>query len=538
MVQSSSATITGAHLLLSTLRERGTRYLFGVPGHGAYPIYGAITDFPDLTPVVGRHEQSSLFSALAYAWASGQVAVATSVPEAGLTNAATGLLEATWAQERLLFLIEENRIHRDIARSIARHYRVAESPEGMVGDLQLLFNQLEQGRPGAAILEVPTAVLTAKCEAGQSLPGLAAEPVLPSGLAEAGRLLRSAERVAILVGASASVARVGPTLTQLAEHLNAPVFVDGFAKGLVAEDHPLSLARHWTYSGPGEELLAEADLILVIGAPLAGGQSGAVWDPRMVLGRRGPERAAQQLLLVDWDDRDHGDLPARLRLYGHIPTILTSLTASVAGRQPAAGFTADQLGRVRDFLWEYAESRVPWGLHFFQTLRQTMPRDALLLLDSMIGLWLDRLFPAYEPNTVRFPFGTGTLGFGVPAAVGAKLACPEREVVIVAGDGAFLYNPQELATMMLYRQKLTVIIANDDCYGAIKHNMNENFGRATAYALANPDFIKLGQSFGMRALRLASPDDIGPALREALAGDRSTLIEVPLEMRPPRLFYS
>src|SRR5688572_3007250 len=84
---------TGAHLLLTALQARGTRYLFGVPGHGAYPIYDALSDLPSLTPVVGRHEQSSLFSALGYAWASGRVAVATSVPEAGLTNAATGLLE-------------------------------------------------------------------------------------------------------------------------------------------------------------------------------------------------------------------------------------------------------------------------------------------------------------------------------------------------------------------------------------------------------------------------------------------------------------
>lgn len=109
---------------------------------------------------------------------------------------------------------------------------------------------------------------------------------------------------------------------------------------------------------------------------------------------------------------------------------------------------------------------------------------------------------------------------------------------MVAGDGAFLYNPQELATMMLLGQKLTVIVADDGTDGAIKHTMTERFGRATAYALANPDFVRLGEAFGMRARRLASSNEIRRAApAEALAGDQPTLIEVPLELRPPRGFY-
>jgi acetolactate synthase-1/2/3 large subunit len=156
----------------------------------------------------------------------------------------------------------------------------------------------------------------------------------------------------------------------------------------------------------------------------------------------------------------------------------------------------------------------------------------------MVGLWVDRLVPALAPCSVRFPFGTGTLGFGIPAAVGAKLAHPDREVVVVAGDGAFLYNPQELATLLLYGQKVTLVVANDNCYGAIKHNMTETFGRAIAYELKNPDFVRLAEAFGMRGIRLAAPDDLAPALSAAIHGSGSTLIEVPLELRPPRQFYA
>ena len=275
----------------------------------------------------------------------------------------------------------------------------------------------------------------------------------------------------------------------------------------------------------------------MIGAPLAGGQVSAPWDPQMALGGGSVADPVRQLILVDWDDDEQAALPARLRLRGDVPGILRALAASVAGEPRPLGFPAARLDEVRRWSLDYAESRVPWALPFFGAICATMPHDGILLVDSMVGLWLDRLYPALGPATVRFPFGTGTLGFGLPAAVGAKLAQPGREVVVVAGDGAFLYNPQELATMLLLGQKLTIIVANDGNYGAIKHTMTERFGRATAYALANPDFVRIGEAFGMRARRLASPDDIGPALAESLAGDGPTLIEVPLELRPPRRFY-
>jgi acetolactate synthase-1/2/3 large subunit len=271
--------------------------------------------------------------------------------------------------------------------------------------------------------------------------------------------------------------------------------------------------------------------VLVIGAPLGGGQVVAPWDPQIAL-------SARQAILVDWDDSEQAPLAADLRLRGDVPGILASLADEVAGKARATGFPPARLDEVRRWAWDYAETRVPWALGFFQGVCAAMPRDGILLLDSMVGLWMDRLYAAPDPAAIRMPFGTGTLGFGVPAAVGAKLAQPGREVVVVAGDGAFLYNTQELATMLLYGQKLTIVIANDGIYGAIKHNMNENFGRSIAYTLANPDFVRFGEAFGMRAVRLSSSDEIGPALAEAIAGNQSTLIEVPLELRPPRDFYS
>jgi thiamine pyrophosphate-dependent acetolactate synthase large subunit-like protein len=312
----------------------------------------------------------------------------------------------------------------------------------------------------------------------------------------------------------------------LAERLRAPVLIDGFVKGLVPEDHPLALGCAYAPTSPAEDLMRAADLVLVIGAP----------QGRAALGKRSPEQLARQLILVDWDDRDQHAYPARARLQGPVPGILRGLLDALEPTVAAEGFGSERVEAARRFPWEAAAERIPWALPFYHGLRAALPRDGILLTDSLAALWADRLVPAYAPNTIRFPQGTGTLGWGAPAAVGVKAANPDREVVVLAGDGAFLYNPQELATMQLYRQKLTMIVANDNCYSAIKHNMNENFGRSTAYELVNPDFVRFGEAFGMRAVRLETPDAIEGALRDALAGDRSTLIEVPLELMPPKRF--
>jgi acetolactate synthase-1/2/3 large subunit len=167
-----------------------------------------------------------------------------------------------------------------------------------------------------------------------------------------------------------------------------------------------------------------------------------------------------------------------------------------------------------------------------------LPDTAIVLTDSLAGVWLDRLFPATASRLVRFPWGTGTLGFATPAAVGAKLARPDREVIALAGDGAFLFNAQELATALLYALKLTVVVFNDGMYSAVKHNLVAEYGRSTAHALANPDFQRLGEAFGMQAVRLPHPDALPQAVAEAVAGDRSTLIEVPLELHPPSDLYA
>jgi acetolactate synthase I/II/III large subunit len=524
----------GAHALLATLQAQGVRYLFGVPGHGAYPIYDAINDFDGLRTIVGRNEQGITFAALTYAWITGDVAVATSVPEAGFTNSATSLLEATLSQDRVLFIVEADPIHRDIANAVGRYYRMVEHPEDIAPAAQELFGKLRTQRPGAAILEITNRALSSSTPAEPPPQIMPADNMTHPDVGAIVAALEGSRNIAILAGATAVSSGASSVVQEIAERLKAPVFSDGFSKGVLPETHFLSVAHSWTSSGPGEALLCECDSILVIGAPVAAAQNTAIWDPQMVVGSRSETRLAQQLLLVDWDSAAVDALPARARAFGHVPSILRAIRDGLAARLEPQ-FDAAQLERIRSVPRAYAEERIPWAAGMLSSIQCVLPEDAILLADSLVGVWLERLHTTSGPCRMRFPWGTGTLGYGIPAAVGAKLAAPDREVVVIVGDGAALYNPQELATLRLYDQKVTVVVMNDNCYSAIKHNMTDAFGRSTAHALENPDFVRLGEAFGFEARRLASSDDLPAALEEATSDTlASWLIEVPLELLPPK----
>src|SRR5262245_39875822 len=173
--------MSGAHALIAALERHGVDTLFGVPGHGAYPIYDALNDFPGVRPFVGRNEQGATFAAEGYARATGRVAVATSVPKAGQTNAATGLWEATDQPSPLPCLLEADPSHRPILEPVARYYGRADRVEDVAPAVHDLMWKLRLGRPGAAALEVPNSILNARSEVDAGAGFEVAGPSEPDG---------------------------------------------------------------------------------------------------------------------------------------------------------------------------------------------------------------------------------------------------------------------------------------------------------------------------------------------------------------------
>ena len=530
---------TGAHALLEALEGRGVRYLFGIPGHGAYPIFDALNDVPAIRPIVGRNEQGNTFSALGYAWASGETAVATSVPAAGLLNAATPLAEATATQERILFLLEHDRVHADVLRSIALHHRIVDDAADIAPAATELLDAIEVGRPGAAVLEVPNRLLNGPAAGPPTAPAARRTPaaVESSAVAEAARFLAAPGRVAIVAGASALAGSSADAIRHIAESLQAPVFTDGLVRGIPPDDHPLALGHTWTPGGPGERYLDGCDALLVVGAPIAAGQNSSTWDNRMVAGLRPPERLSAPARAGRLGRPRPGRAPGSLPPPRPCPDGARRARGRPAAGQDRPAPKDPDLDASRALARTYAQERIPDGLPFLDAFSGALSPDATLLTDSLVAFWLDRLHRVPGPRRLRFPWGTGTLGFGLPAAVGVALARPGAEVVAVMGDGAALYNLQELATLQMYGLKATLVVLNDDSFSAIKHNMQAAFGRSTVWQLVNPDFVALAASFGVRACKVETPDALAAAIVDARGAQGSTLIEVPLEMLPPSALF-
>jgi acetolactate synthase-1/2/3 large subunit len=511
--------------VVDALVERGVGHLFGVPGHGAYPIYGALNHEPRLKPIVGRNEQGIGFVADGWSWATNKVSVATCVPQAGLTNSATPILQATLDGERVLYVLEEEPGHRDVLRSTAKYYARVNRPEEIRTKLHSIIDQLEDGRPAGAAIEFPTSVLVNAAPNSGPKPGRVG-PRMPTDaqLEEAAALLSKAANPVIVAGRPVVAGDGEQALLELAEKLRAPVHCHYNAKGAFPDNHRLALGFTWSATSAGEKLLEDADVVLAIG-PREG----------VATGRRSPEQLASQLIHLDWDDDEQQGQPARLAIAGHVGLCLRRLADLVKPRTTDA-VSDGHLAELRDHPWRYADTRIPWATGFFRSLGSELPRDIMLFCDSMVGIWAFRMLEATMGRSFRFGWGngSGTLGYATPGAIGAKMAEPAREAVIITGDGAMLYNPQELATMMMYGTKLTVIVCNDNSFGAVRDNLGENFGGAIAHGLANPDFMALADAFGMRAVKCEDPNSIGKTLLRALDQSSSTLIEVPLELRPYR----
>jgi thiamine pyrophosphate-dependent acetolactate synthase large subunit-like protein len=233
------------------------------------------------------------------------------------------------------------------------------------------------------------------------------------------------------------------------------------------------------------------------------------------------------------------------------------LDAFVLGKlfKPQVGIVGDArdgLARLGDALgggagetdwdWQWLASQrtaaneryTPEAAEFIRILRETLADDAIVVCDQTnINYWMEWRFPVLMPRTFLYPIGSATLGYAIPAAIGAKIARPDRQVVVVAGDGGFMFSVNELATAVKYRLGIVFIVLNDNRYGAIRYLQERLFGRWGEADLINPDFPALARAFGATGERVASPDGLGPALAQALARHGPTVLELALAVEPP-----
>ena len=525
----------GADLLIECLKVQGVRCVFGMPGVQNLQIYDALfrCGAGSLDHYLVRHEYAATMMAHGFARTTGDVGVALTVPGPGATNAATGLLEAFTDCVPVLLITGQShsRFYKtdpakmfhgldqmSMFKPITKYCAIARSTDEIPDVVAEAFRALRSGRPGPVLLEFPEDVLTGSTKKG-ALPRVERRPgATPdrNSIREVSKALADAKMPMIIAGSAVIHAGALEELRLLAEKLNAPVAVTRCAKGAFREDHPLAVNHCCRFVA--DEARKIADCTLAVGfrfAPL---------DTRYYA-----LELPRPLIQIDEDPREIGlQYPCEFSVVGDLKATLRALIENI---EPGQNNWQQLLqGFRRQFA---AQPPIP----LLSEIREVLPQDGILSVDAhAIGYATHDEFPVVDPSNYLFPNITVALGYAFPAALGAKVAHPERAVVCFTGDGGFMMGSPELSTAVKYGLRVVTIIVNDRCLSGIKGAQQKNYaGRIIAAELHNPDFVEFAKSFGAYGRRVDDLSEFKSVFEEALSLDRPSLIEVPIADRQQEL---
>lgn len=528
--------MTGGEAVVHSLKAHNINMVFGIPGVHNLALYEALCGMDGIQHIVARHEQGAAFMADGYARASGKIGVCLSTSGPAALNTLTSLGTAYSDSSPVLCLasqipaeaigkekgyIHECRDQLGCFRAVTRWCERANSVNEIPGLLREAFSQMLKGRPRPVALEIPCDIMDRTDEATILAPAPAQRlPVNSQSLDQAAESLAQARRPLIWAGGGVISSGASVALQRVAERLQAPVFTTVLGKGALAGDHPLSSGSAAVHP-VALEFIAECDVMLAVGTRFTEEDTNG-WSMRL------PE----SLIHIDVDQAEIGrNYPASIGVVGDAGESLMEIADRLESMTLAR--CAETVGRVAEIkklkeriLSDCCE-RAPDGVQLVKTLRHSLPRETIVVSDlTVAAYWCRRLLDLYEPRTNIYPWGFCTLGFGLPAAIGAKAARPDRPVVVLAGDGGFLFNSQELAVAVQFDLPIVVIIFNDGGYGVLRRQQQVLYGRTLGADLVNPDFVALARAFGVDGHLVTSLDQLGSAVKAAIASQRITVIEV------------
>jgi acetolactate synthase I/II/III large subunit len=522
--------MTGGEAIVSGLVAHGVNTVFGLPGAQIYGLFDAFQQ-AQLKVIGARHEQACGYMAYGYARSSGKVGVFSVVPGPGVLNAGAALLTAFGSNEPVLCLtgqvptqfLGKGRGHLHempdqlaTLRTFVKWADRIEYPDNAPAAVSRAFQEMLSGRRGPAALEMPWDVFTQRVATAVAKPfDLFPTPQVDSErIKEAAALIAVSSAPMIFVGSGAIEAR--DEILELAEMIDAPVVAFRSGRGIVSNAHELGLTMAAAY-----KLWPTTDLMIGIGTRLE--------LPTMSRWPYRPERL--KLVRIDIDPVEMRRVPPDVAVVAGAKAATSDLVKAVAraGTRKTAGRRAAIREASTAALAEI--QTVQPQMAYLNILREVLPEDGIVTDElSQVGFASWYGFPIYQPRTFITSGYQGTLGSGFPTALGAKVANPEKPVVAITGDGGFMFAVQELATAVQFNIGVVTLVFNNSAYGNVRRDQIQRFdGRVVASDLVNPDFVKLAESFGVAAARVAAPDHFRPALEKALAhgGPYLIAIEVP-----------
>lgn len=527
--------LSGGEAIAKSLVREGVEVVFGLPGVQMYGLVAGIRDEPALRWITTRHEFATTHMADGYARVTGKPGVAVIVPGVGIYNAGSGLATAYARSSPVLLLagqvprgqigkgldgLHEIQDQIDLAKPITRWRTSIMRPHEAPAAVNEAFRQMRSGRPRPTYIEMPPEGMVEREEVEllESQPGnvVAANQ---SAIVAAVDALASAERALMFLGGGIAKSDAFDEAAELASLASLPVVNSAGGKGVIPFSHPNSIGSWVGAAGPIKDMIDGADVIVAVGTRFT---------------PRNPAGGGAKVIHIDPDpailDRPH---PDKLKLEGDAKLTLRSLIDGLKATGSNLAMIGQQFDRKAiTSAAEIDRAEDPQN-DWLQALKDAWPADA-------VGVWgmtqLGYYSRQHFETDLRMSYVDsgymGTLGFAYPTALGAKAGVPDRPVICVVGDGGFGYASGEISTAVRYGLNVVAVVFNDGAYGNVARDLDTDFGGTYETDFANPDFSELAKVYGARGFTADSPRSLTSAIREALAQDAPSVIDVKVERLP------
>jgi acetolactate synthase-1/2/3 large subunit len=534
--------LKGTQILFKALEEEKVDIIFGYPGGAVLDIYDQLYK-SDMKHILVRHEQGAVHAADGYARATGKVGVCLVTSGPGATNTVTGIATANMDSIPLVVFtgqVPTGLIGNDafqecditgITRPCTKHNFLVRSIDDLAPTIKEAFNIARSGRPGPVLVDLPKNVMVAETEYNPANIKIrnyeVAYKPAPKKMANVFEMLNSAKRPLIMTGGGVILGKASALLTQLARKYQIPVTGTLMGLGSFPGTDPLwlgMLGMHGTYYA--NMAISHCDLLLAVGVR---------FDDR-VTGTIETFAANAKIVHIDIDPSSiNKNVVVDLPIIGDTKATLSDLIKFLAEHN-----YAQNPAQRQEWLGQIAEWKEKVPLTYCQNGKEIKPQNVIetlykltkgdAIITTEVGqnqMWTAQFFPFDHPNTFISSGGLGTMGFGLPAAIGVKCAFPDKQVVDIAGDGSIQMNIQELATAAQYKINVKIVLLNNGYLGMVRQWQELFYEKRYSHTDMTyaPDFVKLAEAYGVVGLRATKPEEVETVLRQGLSLDRPVLMD-------------
>jgi len=532
--------LTGAQIVFESLIKEGVEVIFGFPGGALLPFYDTLPQYPQLRHILVRHEQGAAHAADGYARATGRVGVCCATSGPGATNLVTGIANAQLDSSPVIAItgqVARPFIGKDafqeiditgITVPITKHNYLVLSAAELAMVCKEAFYIATTGRPGPVLIDIPRDVFVERADfhypAKVNIPGY--KPPLrghPAQIKKAAQLINKAARPVILSGRGVIISGAYEELKELAEKAQIPVVTTLLGISCFPENHMLSLGMLGMHGTAYANLAIDsADLIIAIGMR---------FDDRATAKVSGFAPKAQ-IIHIDIDPAEIGkNVRVDVPIVGDVKEVLRELNPQVVSQTHVDWIRQAEEWRQEHPLPTDGEGEELVPQYVIRSIYEVTDGNAIIVTGvGQHQMWSAQHFCYKKPNSLISSGGLGTMGFELPAAIGAKVGCPEETVWCVAGDGSFQMNIQELATVAQERTAIKIAIIDNGFLGMVRQWQELFYERRyVATPLMGPDFVKIAEAYGIPGLKVKSRREVIPAIQRAMEHEGPFLLDFVVE---------